>query len=667
MGRFESVNDGARWALGKSYVESGAVEYSIAPLSDIYAQTPGTIHRADNDFTPTEKPKWQQIPDEGASSIAFGMRELLKSSPYEPKLETEKTIVFLKALTASTIPSSLFSGKMQLWIQAMYGARPEKWKLQLVKEDNAVPYLVLIDKTGTGRELYFDHGRVCGIVTNVETLEYFLVSVENDKVKYSRLVLSPFAKGLAKYVLSLGALPRPEMDKWEAYLLSDARIEKKVREISFSALVGTTVGGYNSWAFNWQGTKARIVTHEQFAGEDGKYNRRAHKYELSFSFNPSATEANGYQPLTASLETIETTEYQIRPGSDLLWYYDYIINLMITVTTPLNVASPYGDAPIYIFSDKDGNWIETRYSYSSTTLPEIYMGPVNKPILCAVSDGPLTYSYEAWGGTAIIAGFYNSKRSEVKTSGQTYRNTVHSLSVVQRNEAPLAPIYSGSNYQSTQSTAPPGSYCLTWGGLDHSSNGLDFEFQTGKARYVETDENSSGIELKTLLLLPQNDVSSVYIGSLSHRMALSRYLLDNTVDVYINLYAFKRSDIGAPGYTLGGLWVSLDSADTGYYEPPATGVINSDVYEISIYLVDRAEAVQTTDKIGYSYFDDVGVYASFFYPPLNVDPTNDIIYRVNHDLNDDCAFIGDIGNESNYYKSKGDYLYYPSCCYVGWA
>lgn len=666
-GRFESINDGARWALGKTYVESGAVEYALAPLVDILQQEPGTLHRAETDAQPPEKPSWQPMPEDGQPSIAFGMKELLKERPNPDRLASQKTAVFLKVLTSGVIPPSLFSGKMQLWIQAMYGARPEKWKLQLVKEDNAVPHLILLSPDGYHRDLYFDYGRTCGIVTNPDTLDYYLVSIETDKVKYSRLELSSFAKGLAAYVLALDAVPRDEMDRWEAYLLADARISPVLYQHSITPIVGAPIGGYHGWAFDWQGAKARLITHEPFVA-DGQHHRRARKYQLSFGFNPAATALNGYAPLTVALAALETVEYQIRPGADLIWYYDYIINLMVTVTTPLNVAEPYGDAPMHGFFDAAGNWIETRYSYSATTLPAIYLGPVDKPQLCAESDGPAVHEYEGWGGSALVVGFANARKNAKITTSGSYRHTAHSLSITARGAEPTAPVYTGSNYASTLSTAPPGSYCATWGSLDHADIGLHFEFQTGDARYVETDERSSGVEAKTLFLLPQNDVSAVYLGNLSHRLMASLTVLDNTINTRVNLWAFQRGRIGDKGALIGGQYVRIDSSQAAFYDPPATAIYNADRYEIKISYVDRSdEATEVTDKTGTSYFDDVGIYASFFYPPLNVDPTNSTIYRSNHGLHDDCTFTGDVSDEAQQYLAKGDYDYFPSYSYVGWA
>ncbi len=668
MGRFEAINDGARWALGKTYVESGAVEYALAPLDDLSQQEPGILHRAATDVQPPEKPNWQPMPDDGQPSIAFGMKELLKETPFAPKLESQQNAVFLKVLASSVIPPSLFSGKMQLWIQAMYGGRPEKWRLQLVKEDNAVPYLILKRPDGHDRALYFDYGRTCGLVTNPETLDYYIVAIGPAQVQYSRLELSSFAESLAAYVLALDNPPSAaDMARWEAYLLADARIDPVIYSAEFGALVGEPIGGYHGWSFDWQGARARIVTHQPFIS-GGTYHRRARTYQMAFGFDVAATRLNGRPPLTVALTVLETAEYQIRPGSDLLWYYDYIINLMVTVTTPLNVAGPYGDAPMHGFFDAAGEWIETRYSYTATTLPAIYLGPVDKPQLCAESDGPAVHEYEGWGGSALVVGFANARKNAKITTSGSYRHTAHSLSITARGAEPTAPVYTGYNYASTLATAPPGNYCTVWGSLDHQDVGLHFAFQTGDARYLETDEYSSGVEAKTLLLLPQNDVAAVYLGTLSHRLMASYSVLDNTIHTDVNLWAFQHGAIGDKGALIGGQYVRIDSSQAAFYDPPATAIYNADRYEIKISYVDRSdEATEVADKTGTSYFDDVGIYASFFYPPLNVDPTNSTIYRSNHGLHDDCTFTGDVSDEAQQYRAKGDYDYFPSYSYVGWA
>lgn len=670
------------------YLESGVAEHTLAGVDHILEQQiPSVLHRAEDDTVPLSDGEetdgiiqWNdailslsQMPKDKADSIAFGIPGFGDSEADQEKINEGKESLFSKISCSTRFPSSLYSGKLQLLIQSLYGSDIADFTLGYATPDNTIPYLIWGNK-----EIHFEWGDTSGVWTDPDTFDYYLVRVKVDKFVVSAtcasLDLGECGEKLRDFLIETRESDewkdRLESDEWrllqrkiEGYILSSASPNIDDFDIIIeSSLIDGSPFSQHGWAFSWSGNTADVVTHDVVSLGGGDSKRIARHYQLILSRTDSAD-----SPLAASISIVEQAEYQFRAGRDHVWYYDYRLLLMAMVLPSSTNPSPFGNAPILCFRDIDDILRIVRYSYTSQTVAAPAAGyQIINDLYCFASDGQV-HNEEivdlAWG-TVVTAGFYcdGAFDDRSKSSDYYYRRT-HTLDITP-DPIPATPGYDGSNYFSTSLVGNPLQGSGAWG--------LDAGIKTGSwilqnASFVDVlykEEGSSSI-VETLIMVPGYDSRSVYKATFE--------TLPNPSVLYNKLSGYRgwidrfyiQPDppvIGATGNLYGGHYGYIYTANGGL---ESTYGSSSTIYGIDALIVDRTLInVSFDSRRGTDYFTDVGSWASFFEASI-YDPYSELLFWIRHSIENDMVYDTNIPPDLS--EKYGDYDRFSTFNYIGWA
>ena len=665
------------------YVESGLVHINIAGTETIYLQEPGLIYRdEDIDSIPDVKGdiRIEELPKSGTTSIAFGIKELL-NDPIDLVVKlAQQNLVFIKALASGVIPASLYSGKLQLFVQTKYGMKPEEWDGRLTQEAYKVPYLSFPDENKSLRDIYFDFGHSCGIVSSPDLFIYFLVSIEDGQITYSRIDFNNCGAALLGYIKSKWEkddLSLKDLLRFESYLFSKSIIRSEIKTLVIPAIYGKPIGGYNGWSFSIDGDKASIITHEEITTQGPRY-FISRSYTLDFTIYID-TNSNKYE-LSAKLKKTNETEFQFRGGYDFVWYYDYRLNYMVPFGSNPALAwhAPFGnDVPMYCYYSQDGELITTRWRYiAETGVPKpagTYDGSQQNLIMCGAEklydfSPPIGYSdstyYERrvlWGNI-VTAGFYSElvDASGSAATNDHYRKITLTSSIL----SDFAGIdRSTLGYGNLSTNIPTGLQC------NHPRN--DFSatpIRNGSwvvlsAQYVRyyIDESRLNNTINTCLILPKNDVSSVYMAKLANLNISSGQVVTSYRSQAYWKYFLESNGASS------GLADYYDTNNTTV-DIYITGSLPGNEYGLSCFMVDRADAVTIEDET-YEDWSDIPSAWNLFFSLGDYLTVPRAKLQVIHNLRDDCMYSKDIASPSSgeLIAAKGAYPYNPGVTFVGWT
>lgn len=680
-----------KWCL--FYLESGLVNYAIAGTARVKEDTtPGILYRGKDDKVPFFSEEGKKVilsrsdhlsidpmPLNEGVSRAFGLPELLRKEVRQIILDQEKESLFAKISCTSRFPSSRYSGKLQLLIQSMYGTDVSKFKLSYVADDFDIPYLMFNDF-----EMHFEWKDSAGLWTNPETLDYELIRIKvaDNVVTVSsrRLLLSRCGSNLRRYLLRLRSSDtwKDKLDskEWkqlqrtfESYILAETTPDKTNVDARWAIRINGTPFHQHGWAYSWDGSQAHIVTHELVSLGAGNSKRIARRYTININ---GITFIEKVPSFSAVLSLSETVEYQIRPGKDLIWYYDYVLSLMVTVVTTGNPTAFGSDAPIYCFYDNDDILRIVRYSYTSATVAAPPTGYEIANDLYAYSILGKTFVEETvnykWG-TVITAGFYCDDLFDARIASGDHEYFRHHTLSVTPWEIPLPPVYDGTNYLGASNSSIP---MQGFGIMDGFSA---FPVQVGtwvlrNADFVDRlyTESDTSVSTDTMLVFPKDDVRALYYGTFKTKQTgvISDVVLGGARGWEQRFYI--RPDpavLGATGTYFGGYGGYIYTANGGAISSSGGSSIR---FFVKCNVLDRVPKstdianIETTD-----YFSGVGSWISFFDPPMLTDPTNSIILWVNHSLTDDMVFTTNSFLPEDAARVVGDYPYFSQFSYVGWA
>ena len=149
------------------------------------------------------------------------------------------------------MPSSQFSGKLRMMVQAIYGSTRTDYKLG---EDVGGSGLSI-----GGKVITFGYGPSFGLFTT-STFDYFLIEASTTKVQYHPIEVSPmsqtFISQLNNPELSFDA---DDIKKIEAYILSTAVIKTGDGvTVDGSAIAPSGDPWYYGWHWSWDGSQGDI-------------------------------------------------------------------------------------------------------------------------------------------------------------------------------------------------------------------------------------------------------------------------------------------------------------------------------------------------------------------------------------------------------------------------
>lgn len=352
------------------YLESGKLEFFIPPLLQRKETDPALIHTVTTDLS---EPPPKEVMDKvgvlfdkaaccGEKSLAFGrpLRDEYSLFPVlnadqQRELDEEGEKLYLLFRASRVVPASLFTGKMQMYVQAKFGRANARDIISLVEGPGITPYLNI-----DGSSCIWYHGKVTGIFTDAETYDYYMVYV-SGVISVQKLNKSPCGQIISNFLINNKNMPDEEKRKLEAYILSTSTpsgvIYDKIYQKNGESLVsmkGTPEGTYGVH-FNWLGDQSDIITHEPL--DEDLRTFKARHYRIKLSINEAHTLADeedkiNIPPLLYELDKLEEVFYT-RRLSDRIWHYNHTIGkLLLSISKPRNADDLMTvNFPVYCYYD----------------------------------------------------------------------------------------------------------------------------------------------------------------------------------------------------------------------------------------------------------------------------------------------------------------------------
>lgn len=223
-------------------------------------------------------------------------------------------------------PSSLFTGKMRLYVQCLYGSLDElPVELTLVDSGSTIPSLI--------------YGGVpldtsCGIYLNELTGKHYLISVTSGDAH--ELIRAPGVRWLEKKLID-PAIPSSEKAKIEAYLLAQSYPSPpQGMDLPPRIASGLAYG----WHFNWNGTAADCVGIETSVNPgDGQSCYKSTHWRITFSF------VDGY--ITGSLSVVSEGLWRNKRNLRVICALDW--NGMALSKLGFLYFNEFGSGPLYAY------------------------------------------------------------------------------------------------------------------------------------------------------------------------------------------------------------------------------------------------------------------------------------------------------------------------------
>ena len=273
-----------------------------------------------------------------------------------------------KKVTGVLCPASIFTGKCRLYVQAMYGlplyeydqgGNLEKTNtpMEVESSTSAAPELRLPAYVRKDKPAYQPIllSSSCGVWLDKESGRHWLMKPTNGELRVYRLISSKEGEKLRKFLIpKTGPKALNELDRehLEAYILAHSLPDVENMQIAGSVGgFGTYSMGYG-WHWNWDGTRADIVTNSIFPQDNRNSAMRSTHYRITPSVLRSQNDDED-DKFSVALEVIEgPKDWAVYRTYWTITEPDYS-TYTPTKTTP-NATIPFEcDAPFYAFYDRN--------------------------------------------------------------------------------------------------------------------------------------------------------------------------------------------------------------------------------------------------------------------------------------------------------------------------
>jgi hypothetical protein len=302
---------------------------------------------------------------EGMDSLAIGYPKAKTSDPDKiakdaDMMERYGEATVMKKLAVGLFPSSLFSGKMRLFMQSLYGAPElEKDSALLVDVYAASAVLKYRRKTDVLQLGFFAHSSQ-GIFTTARG-DFFLVSITASEFKtyvvttYKITSSSQFV-GIYQSKIKEG-FAAGEREKLEAYIFANSAIDLKNPKVVRTFISDSGMALAYGWKWSEDGSQARIVLHKTI-GTPGSFRWSSTTITLDITENA----VDGGTGITAVENVVINGEWTDGWGAYNIfspeYETDYAPLMLISMAVdPINVkpAFAFTDIPIYGYF-KGNSW-----------------------------------------------------------------------------------------------------------------------------------------------------------------------------------------------------------------------------------------------------------------------------------------------------------------------
>ena len=264
-----------------------------------------------------------------------------------------------RKLCQKYVPSSLYSGKLRLYVQAVYGStRTDYYPTPLTINPSANTFDVVINGYRLNQGL-----ATSGLFTDSD-YNYYLIEAGYSSFTFKRLKFSSAARGWLDILATHpDRLDRPFASRVEAYALSTAVIDPDFTPVTRST--GLSISGTPyayGFKFNWQGNQAKVVNHRSIG--DGTYRGSVITVDIADDLTITAS-----QSAEGAWSNSEYFQF---------WYPDMFD--AVTKTQGVVPASPINSAgcPMYGYYDANDVWqvFSVSCSVGSTAPFTTSTGPI---------------------------------------------------------------------------------------------------------------------------------------------------------------------------------------------------------------------------------------------------------------------------------------------------
>ena len=304
--------------------------------------------------------------------------------------------LFAKKLYAAVCPASIFTGKMRLYVQALYGLPLYNYKslakggkrvkssknpvnrpfTELLNETSAAPALMLrpyvasddfkLDPEGNPTTELNEYTSVLidtssGVYLDPQTGQHWLIRINNQNVNIYPLISNKCGEALRKHLITEGKVEKlltssEDREHLEAYILAWSLPDvKNVQKHPGAAPCGAYSMGYG-WHWNWSGTRADIVLTE--SASRGPYDGTMKSQHNSLTVTirrATAEEIRGGAPRQTwglGFNSIEAAEWAVLRACYCIVEPNFGTGYLAK-TTPRASTQRVCDAPFYAFYRKD--------------------------------------------------------------------------------------------------------------------------------------------------------------------------------------------------------------------------------------------------------------------------------------------------------------------------
>lgn len=470
--------------------------------------------------------------------------------------------MYLQKACQRYVPSSLYSGKLRLFIQSLYGSIRTDYKIRLWGDSNlpaSYDYkLVLVNEDNS--ETTFEHGLPTTGLFTTEDYEYFLMECSVSSITFRKLRLSKVAMGWLK-VLKTHPLRTVKFfaNRVEAYALSTARIDLNKPAITLPTKVpsGAAGGpmGYG-FKFKWDGSEIKIILHELDGYEYGINISRTVTVKITYDKNAGDTLDKQFTVAGGMSNTSIWTNgipFQI-------WSPDWFNLQWNSFGAKLGGHRNTTGTPMYGYYDQSDTWTEIGvfHNLSTQALNEA-LPPVSASTFPGYGlDDPVGQEGEFDVCTNQFVGTYGYYIGGVQISFKHRLNTnrtIHQQSYVYRNIAAEDTLLGVGD---TINNPPFGWYdsqcptTLEYGflndylltkypdlGLPFGGNVNVYYYRTGSPSYIKY--NIEGYSNS----FPSNDTCEAYSGTTDNLSVSGRLIWGNT-ETYTDLDESTAIMLGLP-------------------------------------------------------------------------------------------------------------------------
>lgn len=276
-----------------------------------------------------------EVVADGAVAKAYA-DTFLTSTPY-----TERKLI------SARIPSSLFTGRMRLYVQSLYGGNLPALVLSDPSGGIGRPVLGINTSAREGASLpAVNIGSGSGLFFDAITMRHYLIQLTTDTAYITPLVGTTCAEKYRTTLLSAN-LSADEQERIESYILSQSFPDTSATQtVSFTSTPNEALG--YSWHFNWDGDKCDIVdVQEVYIPSDSCYGFTTTHYRLTFS------QEEGVFSVDRSIVSGPST-WSVPKHINVIAYPDWAVrNLVKAGNTPSVILTGTRYGRVYCFYKKN--------------------------------------------------------------------------------------------------------------------------------------------------------------------------------------------------------------------------------------------------------------------------------------------------------------------------